>query len=580
MNQYQYDAHDQRIIEERARQFAGQVVRRVSGELTEDEFKPVRLQNGLYLQLHAYMFRVAVPYGILASRQLRRLAQIARWYDRGYAHLTTRTNIQFNWPALEDIPRALEALAEVQMHAVQTSGNCIRNITSDPFAGVAPDELEDPRPYCELLRQWSTFHPEFAFLPRKFKIAVTGTPGQDRAAIRYHDIGIRIVERSLSAERAGQGAVERGFEIWVGGGLGRTPVIGKPICAFLEYEHLLSYLESILRVYNRYGRRDNKWKARIKILVNELGVEQFRQEVEAEWALNKDGALRLTRDEIERVAQYFQPPPYEALPHEALPGGSLLGAELGKDREYARWLKQNVLPHKQPGYRLVVLTAKHEDNPPGDVSDTQLDAVAELAEQYSFGRAVVMHTQNLVLTDVKESDLRALHTRLVALDLATPNYRLLTDQICCPGLDYCSLANARSIPIALALNQRFDDLDYLADVGPCSIKISGCINACGHHHIANIGILGINKHGAEAYQLTLGGNEGDSASVGRILGPAFDEHGVVEAVEQVIQTYLQLRSSEEETFLDCYRRLGDKPFKAAVYQDGRQRAELAEPVGA
>jgi sulfite reductase (NADPH) hemoprotein beta-component len=458
---------------------------------------------------------------------------------------------------------------------VQTSGNCIRNITSDPFAGVAPDELEDPRPYCEILRQWSTFHPEFAFLPRKFKIAVTGTPGQDRAAIRYHDIGIRIVERPEPVERAGQAGVERGFEIWVGGGLGRTPVIGKPIRDFLEYEHLLSYLESILRVYNRYGRRDNKWKARIKILVSELGVDRFRQEVEAEWELNKDGALRLTREEYERVAQYFQPPPYEALP-----AVSLLGAQLGKDREYAHWLKHNVLPHKVPGYRLVVLTAKHKDNPPGDVSDTQLDALAELAEQYSFGRAVLMHTQNLVLTDVKERDLPELYRRLAALDLATPNHRLLTDQICCPGLDYCSLANARSIPIALALNRRFDDLDELSDIGPCSIKISGCINACGHHHIANIGILGINKHGEEAYQLTLGGNDSDSASVGRILGPALGEHAVVDAVEQLIQTYLQLRTSEDETFLDCYRRLGDRPFKAAVYGDSTERAELAEQVGA
>ncbi|MEO8180866.1 MAG: nitrite/sulfite reductase [Deltaproteobacteria bacterium] len=560
MNQYQYDAYDQKIVEERARQFAGQVDRRVSGETTENEFKPVRLQNGLYMQLHAYMFRIAVPYGILASRQLRKLAHIARAYDRGYGHLTTRQNVQFNWPKLEDIPKALEHLAEVQMHAVQTSGNCIRNITSDPFAGVAPDELEDPRPYCEILRQWSTFHPEFAFLPRKFKIAVTGTPGHDRAAIRYHDIGVRILNND---------AGERGFEIWVGGGLGRTPVIGKPIRGFLEYEHLLSYLESILRVYNLYGRRDNKFKARIKILVNELGTEKFRQAVEAEFALVKDSALRLTRAEYDRVAQYFQPPPYETFePSGGLPGAGLLGIELGKDRAYARWVKQNVLPHKVPGYRVVVLTAKHKDNPPGDISDTQFDAVADLADRYSFGRAVVMHTQNLVLTDVKESDLPALHQQLEKLDLATPNYGLLTDQICCPGLDYCALANARSIPISLELNRRFDDLDYLNDVGPCSIKISGCINACGHHHIANIGILGINKHGQEAYQLTLGGNDSDSASIGRILGPSFDEHGVVDAVAQVIETYLQLRSSEEETFLECYRRLGDKPFKAAVYKGG------------
>ena len=571
MNQYQYDEYDQKIVEERAQQFAGQVGRRISGETTENEFKPVRLQNGLYMQLHAYMFRIAVPYGILASRQLRKLAHIARTYDRGYGHLTTRQNVQFNWPKLDDVPKALEHLAEVQMHAVQTSGNCIRNITSDPFAGVAPDELEDPRPYCEILRQWSTFHPEFAFLPRKFKIAVTGTPGHDRAAIRYHDIGVRILNRPPGAEGAG----ERGFEIWVGGGLGRTPVIGKPIRGFLEYEHLLSYLESILRVYNLYGRRDNKFKARIKILVNELGTEKFRQAVEAEWAQIKDSALRLTRAEYDRVAQYFQPPPYEQ--REARGNGArLLGAELGKDRDYARWLQRNVLPHKVPGYRVVVLTAKHKDNPPGDISDTQFDAVADLADQYSFGRAVVMHTQNLVLTDVRESDLRELHRRLVALDLATPNYGLLTDQICCPGLDYCALANARSIPISLELNRRFDDLDYVNDIGPCSIKISGCINACGHHHIANIGILGINKHGAEAYQLTLGGNDSDSASIGRILGPSFDEHGVVDAVAQVIETYLELRSSEEETFLECYRRLGDKPFKAAVYKDGADAEDASE----
>jgi sulfite reductase (NADPH) hemoprotein beta-component len=564
MNQYRYDAHDQRIIEERVRQFTGQVDRRVSGETTENEFKPVRLQNGLYMQLHAYMFRVAVPYGILNSLQLRKLAHIARSYDRGYGHLTTRTNVQFNWLQLADVPRALADLAEVQMHAVQTSGNCIRNITSDPFAGVAPDELEDPRPYCEILRQWSTFHPEFAFLPRKFKIALTGTPGHDRAAIRYHDIGVRIVKNA---------AGEHGFEIWVGGGMGRTPVIGKMIRSFLEYEHLLSYLESIVRVYNAYGRRDNKWKARIKILVNELTPEKFRQAVEAEWALIKDSALRLTRAEYERVAQHFQPPPYQQL---EAPANGLLAGELGKDRDYARWLRRNVLPHKAPGSRVVILTAKHRDNPPGDLSDSQLDAVADLADEYSFGRAVLMHTQNLVLTDVEEGDLRALHQRLEAIDLATPNHGLLTDQICCPGLDYCSLANARSIPISLELNRRFEDLDYLNDVGPCSIKISGCINACGHHHVANIGILGINKHGAEAYQLTLGGNDSDTASIGRILGPSFDEHGIVDAVARVIESYLGLRSSEEETFLECYRRVGQKPFKAAVYPDASDHEDASE----
>ncbi len=548
---YQYDDYDQKIVEERARQFKGQVERRLSGETTENEFKPLRLQNGLYMQLHAYMLRVAVPYGLLSSPQVRKLAHVARTYDRGYGHLTTRQNVQFNWPTLQDIPKILEELASVQMHAVQTSGNCIRNVTSDPFAGVSPDELEDPRPYCEVIRQWSTFHPEFAYLPRKFKIAVTGTPSHDRAAIRYHDIGVRIVRNAEG---------EHGFEIWVGGGLGRTPVIGKAIRGFLEYEHLLSYLEAILRVYNLHGRRDNKYKARIKILVNEMTAPKFAEAVEAEWALIKDGCLKLTRAEIERIAHDFAPHPYEQMQPV-----DLRGSELGQDREYARWLKQNVQPHKVPGYKLVVLTMKQKDNPPGDVSDTQFDAVADLADEFSFGRVVVTHTQNLVLRDVKVTDLRRLHQRLVELDMATPNYSLLTDIICCPGLDYCALANARAIPVALELNQRFDNLDYLHDIGPCSIKISGCINACGHHHIANIGILGINKQGEEAYQLTLGGNDSDSASIGKILGPAFDEHGVVNAVEKVIEVYLGARTSDDETFLECYRRLGDKPFKEQVY---------------
>jgi sulfite reductase (NADPH) hemoprotein beta-component len=548
---YHYDAYDQKIVEERARQFKGQVERRLTGEVTENEFKPLRLQNGLYMQLHAYMLRVAVPYGLLGSHQVRKLGHIARKYDKGYGHLTTRTNVQFNWPALDDIPTILEELASVQMHAVQTSGNCIRNTTSDPFAGVAPDELEDPRPYCEIIRQWSTFHPEFAYLPRKFKIAVTGTPTHDRAAVRYHDIGVRIVTNE---------AGERGFEIWAGGGLGRTPVIGKPIRKFLPYEHLLSYLEAIVRVYNQHGRRDNKFKARIKILVNEMTPSKFTEAVEAEWAFTRDSALRLTREEIERIARDFAPPPYERL--EAT---DLRGATLGKDREYARWLSQNVLAHKVPGYRIVVLTMKHKDNPPGDVSDTQFDAIADLADEFSFGQVNITHTQNLVLRDVKEADLPRLHERLVALEMATPNYGLLTDIICCPGLDYCALANARAIPVALQLNQRFEDLDYLHDIGACSIKISGCINACGHHHIANIGILGINKQGEEAYQLTLGGNDSDSASIGKILGPAFDEAGVVGAVEKVIEVYLATRTSEDETFLECYRRLGDKPFKERVY---------------
>jgi len=552
---YQYDQYDQRIVEERARQFRGQVQRRIDGEVTENEFKPLRLQNGLYMQLHAYMLRVAVPYGLLSSKQVRMLAHIARTYDRGYGHVTTRQNIQYNWPHLDNVPAILDDLASVEMHAIQTSGNCIRNITSDPFAGVAPDELEDPRPYCELLRQWSTFHPEFAFLPRKFKIAVTGTPAHDRAAIRFHDIGIRIINNADG---------KRGFEIWVGGGMGRTPFIGTVIRPFLEYEHLMSYLESILRVYNLHGRRDNKFKARIKILVSELGAEEFTRLVEADWERNKDSALRLDRTEIDRISAFFTPPAWEP---ESVARGDVKAMEGRKasDPVFARWLKTNVLSHKAPGYHIVVLSLKQIGIPPGDVSDTQFDRVADLADRFSFGQVVTTHTQNMVLTDVRAGDLSAIHDELVALDMATPNFRLLTDIIACPGLDYCALANARSIPLALELSQRFEDLDYQEDIGPCSIKISGCINACGHHHVGNIGILGINKNGEEVYQLMLGGHDSDSASIGRILGPALPENAVADAVEKVLALYLQKRSDAEETFLDCYRRLGPDPFKEAAY---------------
>jgi sulfite reductase (NADPH) hemoprotein beta-component len=545
---YQYDQYDQTIIEERARQFRGQVQRRIEGEITENEFKPVRLQNGLYMQLHAYMLRIAIPYGLLDSRQVRKLAHIARTFDRGYGHITTRQNIQFNWPRLEDIPTVLDELASVQMHAVQTSGNCIRNITSDPFAGVAPDELEDPRPWCELLRQWSTFHPEFAFLPRKFKIAVTGTPGHDRAAIRFHDIGIRIVQND---------AGRRGFEIWVGGGMGRTPFIGTCIRPFLDGEDLLSYLESILRVYNLHGRRDNKFKARIKILVSEIGAEEFTRRVEADWAETRDGALKVDPAEVERLRAFFTPPAYEKLePVTEFPG---------TDAAFGNWRRTNVLTHKVPGYSIVVLSLKHPDIPPGDISDTQLDRVADLADRYSFGQVVTMHTQNMVLPDVATRDLPELYRELVALDIATPSYGLLNDIIACPGLDYCALANARSIPLSLELSRRFDNLDYLSDVGPCSIKISGCINACGHHHVGNIGILGINKNGEEVYQLMLGGHDSDSASIGRILGPALPENAVADAVEKVLARYLETRAGAEETFLECYRRLGADPFKEAAY---------------
>jgi sulfite reductase (NADPH) hemoprotein beta-component len=550
---YQYDQYDQRIVDERAKQFEGQVERRYEGQLTELEFKPFRLQNGLYMQLHAYMLRVAIPYGLLNSKQVRMLAHIARKYDRGYGHITTRQNIQYNWPKLKEVPALLKDLASVQMHAIQTSGNCIRNITADHLAGVAKDELEDPRPIAEVMRQWSTFHPEFAFLPRKFKIAITGAPDNDRAAIRFHDIGVRIVKND-------QG--ERCFQVWVGGGLGRTPFVAEVCRDFLPREHLLSYLEAILRVYNRHGRRDNKFKARIKILVNALGIEKFREQVDTEWELIKDSALKLTDEELARVAKDFAPPPYKKLASE---DAALQKAKLGSDRAYAHWLQNNVVAHKQPGYSIVILSLKKPGIPPGDISDTQIDQVADLCEEFGFAQVVATHTQNLVLPDVESARLPELYKKLVALDIATPNHSRLTDIICCPGLDYCSLANARSIPIALELMQRFDDIDYLNDLGDVSVKISGCINACGHHHVGNIGILGIDKGGEEAYQLLLGGSPGNDASIGEILGPALSGDKVVEAVDRVLKRYLKERTNEDERFLDCYRRVGEGPFKEAAY---------------
>lgn len=549
---YQYDQYDQAIVDNRAAQFGGQVARRLEGEVTELEFKPLRLQNGVYMQLHAYMLRIAIPYGLLSSRQMRKLAHIARTYDKGYGHFTTRQNLQFNWPALQDIPKILQELASVQMHAIQTSGNCIRNTTSDPFAGVSPDEIEDPRPYCELIRQWSTFHPEFAALPRKFKIAVTGTPDHDRAAIRYHDIGIRIVEQ------CGQ----RGFEIWVGGGMGRTPFIGQVVRSFLPYEDLLTYLESIMRVYNLHGRRDNKYKARIKVLLSEMGLEAFRTAVEAEWELTRNSAMKLTRSEIDRIATHFAPPAYEKL---SAHDKELQAATLGGDRAFAQWLKTNVRPHKVSGYKIAVISLKPKGLPPGDASDMQMDAIADLADQFSFGRMVVTHTQNIVLPDVPAKDLRALHSKLVELDLATANFELITDSICCPGLDFCALANARSIPLALELRERFDAFDYALDIGPCSVKISGCINACGHHHVGNIGLLGIDKHGQEAYQIMLGGCESDQASLGKIIGPALPPESVVDAVEAILKRYVDTRNGPDETFLQCFRRVGMEPFKEAAY---------------
>jgi sulfite reductase (NADPH) hemoprotein beta-component len=557
---YQYDAEDQRLVEERAAQFRGQVLRRLEGSITEEEFKPLRLQNGLYMQLHAYMLRVAIPYGLLSSQQLRKLAHIARVYDKGYGHFSTRQNIQFNWPKLVDVPAILDELASVQMHAIQTSGNCIRNTTSDHLAGVAPDELEDPRPYCELIRQWSTFHPEFAFLPRKFKIAVTGTPGADRAAVRFHDIGIRLVEE--------QPGGARGFEILAGGGMGRTPHIAQVIRGFVAYEDLLSYLEAILRVYNRYGRRDNKYKARIKILVSELGIDEFRSQVEDEWAQIRDGSLKLLRSEIERIKAHFAPPPYRSLPPQDL---ALVAQGLHADAGLRHFVRHNVQPHRQPGYCAVMISLKAPGRPPGDASDSQMDAVAELADELGFGRIVVTHTQNLVLPDVEQGRVAELYARLREHELGTANAGLLTDSICCPGLDFCDLANARSIPVAIEIGERFERIDYLADVGEISLKISGCINACGHHHVGNIGILGIDKIGEEAYQLMLGGSPGNDASIGKIVGRAFNRAQIVDAVQAVLEVYLRGREGEDERFIDYYRRVGDGPFKEALYADHQER---------
>jgi len=550
---YQYDEYDRKIVFERAEQFAQQIERRIKGDISELQFKPLRLQNGLYMQLHAYMLRVAVPYGLLSTKQLRMLAHISRKYDRSYGHFTTRQNIQYNWPKLEEMPALLRDLASVEMHAIQTSGNCIRNITSDHLAGVARDELEDPRPIAEIMRHWSTFHPEFAFLPRKFKIAITGTPDTDRAAVRIHDIGVRILKNA-------EGVI--GCQVLAGGGLGRTPVVARVIREWLPKEDLLSYLEAILRVYNQYGDRKDKYKARIKILVNTLGLEEFRRQVDAEWEHIKDGAMKLTQAEIDRVTKFFVPPAYKKL---ADSDAQLGGYRLGKDREFARWAQHNVDLHKVAGYSAVYISLKTEDTPPGDASDTQMDAIADLSDEYSFGEVVVTHSQNLVLPHVETSKLPELYKKLAALDLARPNVNLITDIICCPGLDFCDLANARSIPQALEISQRFEDLDYQHDIGELNIKMSGCINACGHHHVGHIGILGINKRGEEAYQLALGGAPGNDASFGKIVGPAFPPDKIVDAVETVVKRYLEVRSSEDERFLDTYRRVGMQPFKEALY---------------
>ncbi|KIZ37198.1 nitrite/sulfite reductase [Stutzerimonas kunmingensis] len=547
---YVYDQYDQHIIEDRVRQFRDQTRRFLAGELADEEFRPLRLQNGLYIQRYAPMLRVAVPYGLLSSTQVRKLAEIARHYDKGYAHISTRTNVQFNWPELEDVPEILAELATVQMHAIQTSGNCIRNTTTDQFAGVAKDELIDPRPWCEIIRQWSTFHPEFAFLPRKFKIAVNGAVS-DRAAIEVHDIGLEAVKNE---------AGDLGFRVSVGGGLGRTPIVGSFINEFLPWQHLLSYLDAILRVYNRYGRRDNKFKARIKILVKALTPEVFAERVEAEWAHLKDGPTTLTETEVQRVSKFFVDPEYKTLEDQDAALAQLDAEHPG----FARWRQRNVVAHKKPGYAAVTLSLKSTGVAPGDVTDKQLEAIADLADRYSFGEVRNSHEQNMILADVEQAKLFELWHELRELGLATPNIGLLTDIICCPGGDFCSLANAKSIPIAESIQRRFDNLDYLFDLGNIDLNISGCMNACGHHHVGHIGILGVDKKGAEFYQVSLGGSSGRDASLGQILGPSFAQDSMPDVIEKIINVYVEQRT-EDEQFIDTYRRIGIDPFKERVY---------------
>jgi len=548
---YRYDEFDAAFVAGRTAQFANQVRRRLSGELSEDQFRPLRLMNGLYLQLHAYMLRIAVPYGTLSSRQLRKLAHIARTYDRGYGHFTTRQNIQFNWPRLSAVPTILEELASVEMHAIQTSGNCIRNVTTDQFAGAAADEIIDPRPVAEIIRQWSSLHPEFSYLPRKFKIAITGSPN-DRAAIRFHDIGLQA---------AVNGAGEVGWEVWVGGGLGRTPMIGKRINGFVPNEHLLAYLESIMRVYNRYGRRDNKFKARIKILVHEEGLESIKGQVEAEFAEVRGGVLTLPQAELDRIAAYFAPP---ELPDRA--GERIdVAYEAILDPAYGRWLDNNLHPHRQPGYASVTVSLKPVGGAPGDATDAQMDIVADLAETYSHDELRVTHEQNLVLPHIAVADLRAVYEALLAGGLAEGNVGTIADMICCPGLDYCALANARSIPLAQQLSQAFAAPERQRQIGDLKIKISGCINACGHHHVGHIGILGVEKKGGELYQITLGGDATENAALGRIIGPGFAAEDVPTAIEKLVDTYIDRRQSPGESFIEAYRRLGDAPFKEALY---------------
>ena len=549
---YRYDAYDETLVRERVAEFRGQVARRLSGELTEDEFKPLRLMNGLYLQLHAYMLRVAIPYGVLSSRQLEQLAYIARRFDKGYGHMTTRQNIQYNWPALIDVPDILDALADVEMHAIQTSGNCIRNVTSDQYAGAAADEVEDPRPWCELIRQWSTLHPEFSYLPRKFKIAVTAS-SNDRAAVRVHDIGL-----ILKKNEAG----ETGFEVLVGGGLGRTPYIGRTIRDFLPKEHLLSYMSAIMRTYNLLGRRDNIYKARIKILVNAEGAENFRAMVEAEWAASDKSAIDAPREEIERIRSAFAPPAFEKLAGDA----PEFDHARGENAEFDKWARVNLAVHKKPGYAIVNISLKTPGLPPGDVSADQMEAAAALARRYSFDEIRVTHAQNLVLPHVRKSDLFSVWTELTAAGLGSANIDLASDIIACPGLDYCDLANARSIPVAERLAERFAASGAEEDIGELKIKISGCINACGHHHVGHIGILGVDKKGEEFYQVMLGGSAEEDASLGEIVGRGFSSSEIVDAVERLVAFYRAHRNPGER-FLDAYRRLGLERFKEALNVD-------------
>jgi sulfite reductase (NADPH) hemoprotein beta-component len=550
---YRYDEFDRRFVQERVAEFSDQVSRRLSGELSEDQFKPLRLMNGVYLQLHAYMLRIAIPYGTLSSRQMRKLAFIARTYDRNFGHFTTRQNLQFNWIALKDVPDILQHLADVEMHCIQTSGNCIRNVTADHFAGAAADEIADPRPYAEILRQWSSLHPEFTYLPRKFKLAVTGAPN-DRAAIQVHDIGLEVRRNE---------AGETGFAVWVGGGQGRTPMVAKKVRDFLPESELLAYCTAILRVYNLYGRRDNKFKARIKILVHETGIEELKRDIEAEYeALRAENqTLEVPRAEIDRIAAYFAPPAFETLP--AL--SDAFERAKAADAEFARFVERNVVAHRQPGYAALTVSLKPIGLVPGDASSEQMDAIADIAERWSFDEIRVSHEQNLVLPHVKLDDLPLVFAELQRAGLGTSNAGLVTDIIACPGLDYCALANARSIPIAQRISERFADPERQREIGDLKLKISGCINACGHHHVGHIGILGVERKGEEFYQITLGGSGDETCSIGEIVGKGFSSAEIVDAVETVVNTYLALRQGPQETFLEAFRRLGEVPFRDALY---------------